>query len=64
MTNWLVSILIVLGISSIPAIVTLTLTVKHGYELGTPDYIGMVCVALFLISCVFAVHEVTFGGGK
>jgi len=63
MREWTLSILIVLVIG----LAMIGLVSLGGFQLAevmADKALASVFFVLFLISCVFGVHEVTFGGGK
>jgi len=63
MREWSLSILIVLTLCL--AVIGLTsLSGIQLVEIMTDHTLGSVFLVLFLISCVFGVHEVTFEGGR
>lgn len=61
MTEWIFSIgIVVFGV--ILCVILAIIAAKADMDSG--EVIGLVLLVLFLVSCVFGVHEIIYGGGK
>ena len=59
--EWIVSIgIVVFGV--ILCVILAIIAAKADMDSG--EVIGLVLLVLFLVSCVFGVHEIIYGGGE
>lgn len=63
MMEWLLSTLVVAFIGMLVLGVA-SIMLGRGYNFTLEDFVGVVCIILFLVSCVCGAHEIMFGGGK